>query len=693
MSSNDQLRSAKDFDTEEALRQALTNMATPPQGFPPRSEEAKRASAAEETFNREGGNGPALNQNLDWGLRNYDVETTEPQSIDQELSRLKVLMSYMILDTEREVSFDRLTKMAARIFHVPVAVISLVDLGRQWFMSNHGLGDVRQTPRDVAFCAHAIQNKKDVFVVPDATKDPRFADNPLVWDSPSIRFYAGSPLISIEGYKIGTFCIIDSKPRPEGLTKQEQENLKDFAAVTIKIMSDRRHLADQEDPSRLVACTAHDLLTPLSGVLLSLSMLKEDEEFEKELNEHQKECIATATRSSEMMLRICQTTIKTLRKTNKGVMVNASTTNRSPVAEIVAKTNDNAKPYIDIREFVKCLHMIIDPIPKRVPLVITVDASVPNYIVSDDLKIFRSSLNLLSNACQNTETGSIRFRMYTKDDHLIFECEDSAPDIEVEEQERLFHPRTDEFGTVADLGLYSLATQIDRLGGHYGFRPRGEDVDGATKLDTRGRRVIGSIFWFSIPIIVPTDMPRPSSSDGITHLSGIRSVELFTSAGASVGSIDASCTSRNNSGLLAVTAAAARSMTGSQSNCLDCLVRQLSAPSSAVMGKNSQQPLRGTVNSTWESKKSSKPMNINILRIRQALGSNAGSSSSNSLKQASKQSAPSLNSQCGSKISLDSRGSAGLSPKDASRQKRALVIEDSQVVKKDIGSGSSKAWI
>lgn len=681
--SNDQLRSVRDFETEEALKQALTNMETPRVGFPPESQEAEAAADFElnATSHNAGNDFPDVGS-ADWVLTNYDDETTEPQSLDQELHRLKVLMSYMILDADREASFDQITKMAARVFKVPIALVSLVDLGRQWFMSNHGLEDVRQTPRTVSFCAHAIQGKDELFVVPDAAKDSRFAENPLVTGAPNIRFYAGAPLISCEGYKLGTLCIIDSKTRHSGLSESEQRNLKDFAAITVKIMADRRHLADQEDPSRLVACTAHDLLTPLSGVLLSLSILKEDEEFEKNLNEHQKECIATASRSSEMMLRICQTTIETLRKTNKGVVVN---TNPS-VPEIVAKqANNETRPCIDIREFVKSLHMIIDPIPKQVPLVITVDSSVPMYIVSDDLKIFRAALNLLSNACRNTETGSIRFRMYTQDDQLIFECEDSGQDIDFEDRQHLFHPRSDDFGTVAGLGLYSLATQVGSLGGKYGFRPRGEDGDGATKIDTRGRQITGSIFWFSIPVIVPAGMPRPSSSDGIRHLSGIRSMESFGSGGASSASLDA-CISRNNSGLLAVTAAAARSMSGSHGSCLDSLVRQLSKTSNAAFGQRNQ-PLRGTVNSTWDaSKKTNKPLNNNILRIRQALG---GCASANS-KMPPDPSASNYGLQSGSKASLDTAGSTSHSSKDRPRQKRALVIEDSMVVRKTLARALQK---
>jgi hypothetical protein len=142
---------------------------------------------------------------LDWVISNLDKETSVEQRLDEELTRLQVLRSYLIMDSERESNFERLTALAGRMFDVPIALISLVDLGRQWFMSNRGLGDVRETPRKLAFCAHAILSTQDLLIVPDATKDPRFYDSPLVTGPPNIRFYAGAPLISPEGVKLGTF--------------------------------------------------------------------------------------------------------------------------------------------------------------------------------------------------------------------------------------------------------------------------------------------------------------------------------------------------------------------------------------------------------------------------------------------------------------------------------------------------------
>ena len=129
----------------------------------------------------------------------------------REDERLAALRRYRILDTEPEQRFDDLVLLASQICRVPMALISLVDRDRQWFKARLGI-TAAQTSRDVAFCAYAIQ-QDDLFVVPDAFEDARFRDNPLVRAEPHIRFYAGAPLITLDGYALGTICVLDRKPR------------------------------------------------------------------------------------------------------------------------------------------------------------------------------------------------------------------------------------------------------------------------------------------------------------------------------------------------------------------------------------------------------------------------------------------------------------------------------------------------
>ncbi|MGG5807887.1 sensor domain-containing diguanylate cyclase [Falsiroseomonas sp. CW058] len=135
-----------------------------------------------------------------------------------EAERLAALRSYDILDTVCEDTFDDIARLAAQLTDCPIAVVSLVDAERQWFKAHVGL-DARETPRDMAFCAHAILDPGQPLAVTDATRDPRFADNPLVTGAPDIRAYLGVPLVNAEGQALGTLCVIDTAPHDFDMCK------------------------------------------------------------------------------------------------------------------------------------------------------------------------------------------------------------------------------------------------------------------------------------------------------------------------------------------------------------------------------------------------------------------------------------------------------------------------------------------
>ncbi|MFA6318335.1 MAG: ATP-binding protein [Elusimicrobiota bacterium] len=159
-----------------------------------------------------------------------------PPIPQDEARRLEALRLLAILDTPSEERFDRMTRLAVRFFDVPYAAISIIDKDRQWFKSEQGLG-VKETPRDISFCGHAILCDSPL-VVPDASRDPKFKDNPLVTGKLGIRFYAGVPLRAPDGLRVGMFCIMDRRPRrfPAG----DLASLQDLAFIAQDELSDVR---------------------------------------------------------------------------------------------------------------------------------------------------------------------------------------------------------------------------------------------------------------------------------------------------------------------------------------------------------------------------------------------------------------------------------------------------------------------
>jgi GAF domain-containing protein len=157
-----------------------------------------------------------------------------------ELLRLKALREYELLDTAPEGCFDDITSLASYVCQTPIALMVLLDDHRQWFKSRVGL-DVAETPRDQAFCAHAILNR-ETMIVEDASLDPRFASNPLVTGYPGIRFYAGAPLINQGGFALGTLCVIDRTPRK--IAKDQLNALESLARQVVSQMELRRVAKD-----------------------------------------------------------------------------------------------------------------------------------------------------------------------------------------------------------------------------------------------------------------------------------------------------------------------------------------------------------------------------------------------------------------------------------------------------------------
>jgi GAF domain-containing protein len=168
--------------------------------------------------------------------------TTASMLPTQEETRLQLLRSYGIMDTPPEEEFDDITRAASLVCGTPIATITLVDESRQWFKSRVGL-ESSESPREFSFCAQAM-NQSEPFIVPNAEKDPRFSQNPLVTGDPKIRFYCGMPLRS-EGLGLGTLCVIDRTPRT--LTPEQMQILKVLGEAVLSRLQLRRALRLIED--------------------------------------------------------------------------------------------------------------------------------------------------------------------------------------------------------------------------------------------------------------------------------------------------------------------------------------------------------------------------------------------------------------------------------------------------------------
>jgi len=216
-----------------------------------------------------------------------------------EKERLANLKEYNILDTPEEDSFNEIVKLASIICNAPISTISLIDEKRQWFKAKIGIDDT-ETPREQAFCAHAI-NGNDLMVVPNAINDERFYDNPMVTNAPYIRFYAGMPIVTPDGNKLGTICVIDRKPR--NLDDDQKFALQILAKNVMTLLELRiknNNLSDTLSAlytqsnetdrinnvnNRLLSILAHDLKNPLGAIQQTLEIFSDGDLSTEDRNE------------------------------------------------------------------------------------------------------------------------------------------------------------------------------------------------------------------------------------------------------------------------------------------------------------------------------------------------------------------------------------------------------------------------
>lgn len=501
---------------------------------------------------------------LDWVTENMDVKSSLPQTYDDELERLTVLNSYMLLDSEREASFERITALCSRIFDVPISLVSLVDIGRQWFMSNRGLGDVRETSRKLAFCSHCVQSTNDLLIVPDAPLDPRFENNDLVTGPPHIRFYAGAPLVSPEGFRLGTLCVIDVKTRPDGLTMSQQQTLRELAAMVVEEMvrrrDDKRRTA--RDASRILAETATEMLVPLerarkavqglvggsdaNGLVPGLKAVAVSDlpgvdaggggaADRAELGKVAEACF-------DVMGRICEKAVESYDAEQKdGIKETATAASNGPrrTSSNLADDEDDNDAIVSVSALADNLRrVVIGPEKKKkkkneAKIEVEVDPEVPAEIVSDDMKLFRSALNYLTSAVDRVKDRSSKTKKGNVD--IIKEEDGHTSSSTVSSVKLKFFVKhkaakrssgRDKSYLVCeceDTGEALDPAVVDGLfagkgtgwatgkGGKFGLLPVADSVDSlGGKFGYRPKEGwgnddphAGNVFWFTVPLVVP----------------------------------------------------------------------------------------------------------------------------------------------------------------------------------------------
>lgn len=344
---------------------------------------------------------------------------------ENEDERIENLTSYQILDTAFEEDYDELTKLASFICNTPIALISLVDSERQWFKSKIGL-DVRETPRDYAFCAHAILNKEDILVVKDTFNDNRFFDNPLVIGDPNIRFYAGAPLVSREGYPLGTLCAIDKIPKD--LSDVQLNALRVLAKHVIKLLELRKsHIQIQNRTQELIqlnsrkdkffSIISHDLKTPFISILGFSEILTADID----------------TLSREEIKDISDKIYSTSKNTYKFIenLLQWSLIERGKM-----ETNPES---INLVELINSVNSLLLGAAKKKNISLIFNETDDFFIMADSNMVFSIFQNLISNAIKFTPTGGkITTSLKHLNDFVEIKIADTGIGIEKEKIKNIF---------------------------------------------------------------------------------------------------------------------------------------------------------------------------------------------------------------------------------------------------------------
>ncbi len=413
-----------------------------------------------------------------------------------EAARLSALKGLEILDTPEEEMFDEITKLASMICNVPISLVSLIDETRQWFKSHHGL-KARETPRSLAFCSHAILGD-EMFVVPNAKRDNRFKNNPLVNGDPNVIFYAGIPLALDDQIKLGTLCVIDNKPRE--LNEEQVQMLRLLGKQTVRLLQMRKDRDKLEIEKRLaeranaakrdfIAAISHDIRNPLNSLLGMSEMIREQPMSESILN-----YVDHIQNAGDVILNLVNDTIELSR-----LEENASVLNNE---------------WFHLSQCLDVYHNFFKQETKRkkIEFQLKNEISETVYLLSDKRKLEKIIWNLTANAVKFTHHGSVDCHVYleTKADenaNLIIEIKDTGPGISPEIKDQLFQKYNEFVPEGCEISGSGLGLSIVKLSL--------EEMNGEINVESKVGE--GSTFKVKIPTVWKREELSPGQKNLTNH--------------------------------------------------------------------------------------------------------------------------------------------------------------------------------
>lgn len=387
-----------------------------------------------------------------------------PKEHKQESDRMKDLKSYSILDSLPETDYDNITAIAAEICNTEISLISLIDNKRQWFKSHHGL-HATETPREFAFCAYAINEPDNIFIVQDARIDARFHDNPLVTGDPYVIFYAGVPLISDNGLPLGTLCVIDHKPKL--LSNSQINSLNALANQVMNILNLRKtkltlekaliNLEEKnQELERFAFVAAHDLKSPLIGIS-GMSQIFLDK-YGSQIDDEGREILNLIEGASEK-----------LRSLIDGLLEYSK-------SESVLKNKQSTIQLKDLKMDILGLFIY------EHKLTLQLKSSI-NEIVTNQAALYQILINLVANAIKYNDKEDIKIEIgvSASDTHYEFYVQDNGPGIPLKYQEKIFNifnviASKDRYGKSGNgIGLATVKKIVEKSGGMVKVAPEIEN--------------------------------------------------------------------------------------------------------------------------------------------------------------------------------------------------------------------------